>query len=785
MNRNDNVLITYGLLCDTADAIRAKKGTSSAMSPSDFPSAVASIDGSQPIELKMTFKNNTPSIAYGEIVLSANEDEYSGNYDIMWGDANGVLSDYAKIDTLTLDVANNKTMSSIELMKYNAIPKDATRLCAVQSSTIVTSFNIPSAKLWNNQYYGAVQSTTLWVADWHKGYETSDEDIQAMLEYGVSRNVDAYVGDGDLTANGYVSELNAWKTLRDTYRGNIPFYTCGGNHEAGSANAIMTTNPTGLRQYLDTDWVDETENYFLKEIGEDIYIFISVFEGTTHGSGNTMLTSESLDWLEEKLELYRNRRVILLMHIPPLWSLADMKQNGNYQGFGNGNGAYTLDLWGTKKSDRTRWLNMLDHYKNVIWVTSHSHIKFEYQKIWKHLNIFDFKGGARFIHLSSLTVPRDIIDGSATGLIYAESEGAEVEMYGNAIRIRCRNFISEKFYGLCEYIIDTTPVTIPPATKTLVSISAVKAKASYYTDESAIGITDDITVTATWSDNTTSTVPNADVDFDASNVDLTTAGTYSIGISYTYGEDTATTSVQVTSSVRPQTKTLASLTASKVTTAYTVNESLSTADITGVATYSDNTTANIANGDLVFDTSQVDMTTAGAYPIGVTYTEDGVTVTATVGITVSSDTGGYTIIFDAEWDGQIASKGGNISGDGITTMLSGMTVSGSNVTVETDATVQGKPLFVRLLSDTGISYSAKVGFGIGVGNASTKFYKQAQPYYSYTSSSWTALKTDNNADLETTGSHPLVTVACKSSSSATATFPCTIKARIQIGYINN
>lgn len=740
--------------------------------------------GGSPIKLSMSFKNNIPSSAYGEIVLSAKEAEYSGNYDIMWGDASGVMSNYSKIDTVTLDVANNKTMGSIELMEYNAIPKYATRLCAVQNGDIVTSFNIPASKLWSDQYYGERDYGTLWVSDWHEGYNTAEEDMQAMLTYGKeSEKVVAFIGAGDLTANGYVSELSAWKTIRDTYRGTLPFYTGGGNHEAATTNSIMTTNPTGLREYLDTDWTDETENYFLKEIGGDIYIFLSVFEGTTHKSSNTMLTSESLDWLEEKLELYRNQRVFLSMHIPPLWSLADMKQDGYPQGFGNGNGAYALDLWGNK-SDRTRFLNMLDHYKNVIWLSGHSHIKYVYQKIWKHLNIFRFKGGARFVHLSSLTVPKDIIDGSVSDLIFAESEGTLVEVYDNHIRLRSRNFITEKFYGGCEYIIDTTPVTIPPSTKTLVSISAVKAKTSYYTDESASGITNDITVTATWSDNTTSVVNNSDIVFDTSNVDITTPGTYSIGINYTNNGVTETTSVQVTSSVRPQTKTLASLTASKVTTAYTVNESLSTLDITGVATYSDNTTANIANGDLEFDTSQVDMTTAGAYPIVVTYTEDGVIATATVGITVSSDTGGYTVVFDAEYDGTISAKGGAIDGSNITTLLSGMTVSGNTATAEPSASAQSKQLYVRLVSDTGISYSAKVGFAIGVGNTNSKFYIQAKPFYSYTSSSWTPLLTDNSASMELSSAHPLVSVDCKSSSSATATFPVAIKARIQIGYMD-
>lgn len=736
--------------------------------------------GGSPITLKASFKNTDAGNAYGEIVLLATSNTYSGTYNIMWADDDGVMENYKEIGTVVLDVASSKPMGSIELMEFNAIPKYATRILAIKNNEIAASYTIPQAKRWAAGNYGEHLYSVLAISDWHYGYDTSQEDIEEALTYGNTKeSVVAVVGAGDLSANGYTSELNGWKAERDLYRGTTPVYSCVGNHEAATANAIMYSHPELIRQYLDSDWVDETTPYFLKVIENDVYIFMSLFDGTTQGNKNTMFTTASLDWLEENLETYRNQRVFLFAHVPPIWSNAGLKQNGQYTGFALGNGAYTLDIWGTSGSDRTRFLNLLDHYKNVIWFSGHSHIKYQYQSVWDKLNIMQYKGGARFIHVSSLTVPRDIIDGSATGLIYAESEGALIDVYQNVIRMRCRNFAGEKFYGANEYIIDTTPVTIPSASKTVVSLTATKEKTSYYTDEQLS--VSDITATASFSDGTSSNVSSS-ISVDASQVDISEPGTYTIGISYTYEGTTVTTSVQVTSTARPQTKTLASIVATKGQTAYTVNDVLSTDDITAVATYSDNSTANIQNSALSFDTSDVDMANAGAYTIVVSYTEDGVTVSNSVGVTVSSSSGGYTVIFDAEWDGTIASKGGAVSGENITTMLSGMTISGQNCSAEGGSSDLSKPLFCRILSDTGLSYSAKVGFGIGVGNSSSKFYKQAQPYYSYTSGSWTALKTDNDASMELTASHNLLTVACKSSSSSGATFPVNIKARIQIGY---
>ena len=787
MNRNDKLTISYGLLVDTADAIREKKGTSALISPSNFPTAIASIDGSSPIRLSMTFKNVTPAIAYGEIVLSASDSEYSGNYDIMWGDTLGVMSNYYKIGTLTIDVADNKTMDSIKLIEYNAIPKYATRICAVQNGNVVCDYQIPLSKLWENGNYGEKTASYLLISDAHVQYDTGAADTQAALTYGNEReDVDAVLVDGDLTSDGTQANLEEWKTIRDTYRGTTPVYSCVGNHEARNSSAIMYSQKSKIRKYLDTDWQtgDDTTCYFLKVINNDVFIFLSIFEDTNQADSHTMFTADELAWLEEKLELYRNQRVFLFAHVPPHWNTVGIK----YNGFGLGNGAYSTDIWGNPQvsnrpmSDRTAFLNLIDHYKNVIWFSGHSHIKYEYQKVWDALNVMQYKGGARFVHVSSLTVPRDIIDGSVSGLIYAESQGALMDVYPNCIRIRCRNFVGEKFLGYNEYLIDTTPVTIPPKTKTLVSISATKVKTSYYTDESASGITDDVTVIATWSDNTTSVVDNADVVFDTSYVDLSTAGTYSIGISYTYGEDTETTSVQVTSVERPLVKTLSSIVASKVQSQYTVNDSLSTADITAVATYSDTTTANIANGNLSFDTSNVDMTQAGSYTIGVSYTEDGVTATTTVSVTVSSvPSVNPTVFIDAVFNGTISSAGNTLN----PTNATAGTISGTLVYAKPTA-AQGKYLYYRITDFNGnVALANKVGFLCAIGTAYNGSTGGKAADYSLTASTWTKLTHYNTGDpLQLDATNSYIHVNFKASSSSPATFPVNVNCQIEIGYAN-
>lgn len=648
-----------------------------------------------PLRLKMTFNNDTPANADGVIYLETSGSEYDGNYDIYWGDANGVMSNYAKIGTININVSDEKPMGYIKLMEYNAIPKYATRVCAVKNNAIATSFYIPEAKLWAAGNYGEHLYSFGALSDVHVQYPTGHDDTRVAMTYLNEREgVDAICIAGDLTSDGSVAHMEEWKTDRDTWADNTPVYSCPGNHEAYNASSIMKTAPTTIREYLDSDYSESTgDPYFYKIINNDVFVFVPIYEGLTASQSAVMFSTESLEWLESVLEQYRNQRVFLFAHVPPHARFL------KYSGFGTGNLAYSYDIWGYSDAttNKMTFLSLLEHYKNVIWFSGHSHIKYEYQNLWDYLNVYQYKNGARFVHISSITVPRDIVDGSVTDYIYAESEGAVVDVYTNCIRVRNRNFVREKFYGLCEYFIDTTPVTIPPAAKTVVSISAVKTKTAYYTDETLS--TADITVTATYSDTSTDDVSSECV-FDTSNVTLNVAGTYTIGISYTYEGDTVTTSLQVTSEARP-----------------------------------------------------VSM----------------------------------VVMLDATFAGEFSAANQILPKDAITannnkTELSGTT---KGFALCRNSAILNKPLYYRLLSDTGISYSDKVGF-LGAASATTGTFTTSFTDYSLDATEWTPLMQSHDPTQQIVVSDPndRVWIQCKASSSSTATFPVTVNARIQIGYVN-
>ena len=645
MNRNDKLTISYGLLVDTADAIRAKKGTSALISPSDFPSEIESISGggeSPTLTLSFTFDNNRASNAYGSATLTTNDASYDGEYDLYWANDDGILPNYKPLNIITtLEVAHGSDTVFDKFNSWNAIPKYATKLVAVLTDDtdkeIKATFNLPSSKLWQSGNFGNKKGVVSVKSDVHYQYSNGSTDWANAFAYDNQReDVVAITIPGDLTTDGTEAQMEQWKTARDTVVTDTPVYASSGNHESYRSNSVQVANPTTMRQYLDTDYVDETVNYFSKTICGIVFAFMPIFEGVVEDKTATMFSADSLSWLENLLETHRNEWVFVYAHCPSCPAEHPL-------GFADCNGAYdTRKRWGyggnNNQPDRNTFLALMNHYKNAIWVSGHTHIKATYHEAYPNFNICrQNSDGATLLHIASLTVPRDIIDGSSSDLLYSESEGTLIDIYDNCIRVRYRDYDEGTFYGLEEYILYKEDIVeIPSKTKVLDSISATKTVTSYTVGDTLD--TSDITTTASFTDSTSQTVQGT---YDTTNVNMAIAGTYSIGVSYTLNGVTKTTSVSITVSSAPVQVELASISATKTATTFAVGDTLTLNDITVTATYTNNQSSEVTS-DAVIDSSNVDMTTVGTYTIGVSYSEGGITKTATITITVASSSNIYT-----------------------------------------------------------------------------------------------------------------------------------------------
>lgn len=293
------------------------------------------------------------------------------------------------------------------------------------------------------------------LSDVHITYDTANEDFQRALTF-ANTNCDFTCICGDLVENGNVeSQLATYKSLVDTNSPNKPVYAITGNHENYSSKC---------KDYLDKyiQYKDNPLRYSFTK-GNDVFIMVGHY-GAYAGDGIGWLSTEfvsieELQWLYETLEANRNKRCFVFNHCFP-----------SGHNVGNPNNFYTSVLpWNTTDNGIGQaFINLLKHYKNTILFHGHSHSRLGLQEEDKTAN-YSNKNGYRSVHIPSLSVPRDIVNGTRTD-VFAESEGYIVDVYDNYIILNGRDFADTGNDGhilpIATYKIDTTLQTIAANTFT-------------------------------------------------------------------------------------------------------------------------------------------------------------------------------------------------------------------------------------------------------------------------------------------------------------------------------
>lgn len=269
----------------------------------------------------------------------------------------------------------------------------------------------------------------------------STEDLQRALAYfNEKESVWATCICGDISQNGTASEFQIYKNNVDAKSPSTPVYTTVGNHDA-TTSGLNTAN---WNTYTGHDRCFEiTKN-------NDHFLFFGMNKWSLGSSGTPYLDSD-IDWLEEKLEEYRNQRVFVFTHLffpTRAGNLNDIYPNGNWLG----------------GSQLTRIQALNDRYKNSIWFSGHSHWKWYLQKYQDRANIYKNDCGW-CVHVPSCASPIDS-NGTSRDNKPLESEGAIVDVYENYIDIRGMNLKNQKYLPIAQYRLNTTLVNIDakPAT---------------------------------------------------------------------------------------------------------------------------------------------------------------------------------------------------------------------------------------------------------------------------------------------------------------------------------
>ena len=260
---------------------------------------------------------------------------------------------------------------------------------------------------------------------------------------------------GDISQGGRPAQFAVYRDTVSVNSPNTPVYTTTGNHDCPSSGGL-----------LDTDWEPYTGNAKTFEIIKQIggknvpFLFLGMNLYSLGDAGTPYLDTD-LDWLEEKLEEYRNERVFVITHLFFPTKAGNFKQ------------IYPSNNWlGGSQLERLQAMN--ERYLNSIWFSGHSHWKWYLQKYEDKVNVYrsyDDNGNPTCgwcVHIPSCASPIDSNGVSSRVSKPLESEGGIVDVYNDYIVLRGIVFKKEsdseytnRYEPIAQYKLDTTLITIP------------------------------------------------------------------------------------------------------------------------------------------------------------------------------------------------------------------------------------------------------------------------------------------------------------------------------------
>ena len=372
-------------------------------------------------------------LSFANKVISTNNAQ---KVDIYYADNAGILTDYDKICTL----------ENTEYSYFNSLnfaPSEATRIvaCTYKTQSIIAECSIPADFKETN--LGTKLYSVGLLSDIHIDGDGTDEasasaDFVRALTYFNDKAI-AVCCSGDLCCENGYNELTTFKSLVDN-NSTIPVYSSRGNHD--TRYPISSWNDIGYELFEE------------KIINNEHYLFLGM---NTEDFGDNCFTTEELDWLEQKLISYANERVYLFFHV----FMPDT--------CGNINSLYPWNCLNTSSTNIQKFINLMTKYKNVVYFSGHSHLRFDLQRYGANANVFDDGIICHRVHIPSCAKPRESETGNPSDGIISISAGSEgylMDIYQNHIVLKGIDFTKLKILPIANYIIDTTPVAIEPGEPT-------------------------------------------------------------------------------------------------------------------------------------------------------------------------------------------------------------------------------------------------------------------------------------------------------------------------------
>lgn len=356
----------------------------------------------------------------------------SGIYTLLYeGEDGAPLADYAAICTLPI----NELAYYEYFINVNIAPRAAKNI-GIYNSAGERQGTIPLDNFKPDFSESPLYSFGL-LSDVHIGRAeiNPDTDFERALNLFNSKNVAQTCICGDITQNGKEAELQVYKDL--LILADAPVYATTGNHDATTSGI----NPERWTKYSGLPLV------FERSVEHNGTVDHFLFLGMERWNFSAAYLDYHLDWLESKLQEYRNERCFVITHL----FFPDRA--------GNLNGIYPSGNW-LKGAQLEALQNMCDKYVNSVWFSGHSHWEWWLQQFQDRANIYRSHVGTLpscgwCVHVPSCGAPITS-DGTSREDNTAGSEGAIVEVYENHVDILGIDFISGKFLPIATYRLDTT-----------------------------------------------------------------------------------------------------------------------------------------------------------------------------------------------------------------------------------------------------------------------------------------------------------------------------------------
>jgi hypothetical protein len=406
------------------------------------------------VSLEYNFAVNERGFAQGDIALTAPE----GTYWLYWANDKEALRDYKEITKISFSSSSTQTHKMHERC---AIPLGATKLIAINSekepdnknvSSAEAVYDIPDERIFNHSVadrkYRFASYSDVHTDAVKKNYKYDETHWRKALDTVANRNAQFIVMSGDYINNNVnfegisTAEWRIYQRVLSESSFLNPVYEDIGNHEI--RQNPTTEMPDFIRATgLEGDTSSSDKAYFERDINGDHFIFMALEKGFRPSKKQEQFSKEQLDWVEGLLEKYSGdgKNIYIIEHaLFYKYGAGDRIDDEPY---------YSLPLYDPLESTQ-RFKTMLEKYKDVIFLSGHTHIAFKYQ-----YNFSDNGGtSAQMIHNSSVGGVRHIVDGKLNSDYKEdESEGYIVDVYNDAIIFNGANLYYNIYDPNCCYIV--------------------------------------------------------------------------------------------------------------------------------------------------------------------------------------------------------------------------------------------------------------------------------------------------------------------------------------------